>query len=752
MGDEAINEIALAKAFRTVLSEVIRDQLHVFGIFIDGVEVTQAIQYRRAQDHLTDAADRGPDNSIRLVADKPAYVRVYVQSNLATVNKVTAQVTIQRRRYGVWFDTVTLAPEFPGIISAENSPPYAIERGSLRNSLNFILSAGMMRGQLRLKVHAEVSGSTQYQADTIVDLDVSLLQTLRMRGIPVRYWGPDAAGNPVQLAAPTLADFQTAASLTLRMWPVARTPDIGLAGIFTQSAPLTGAITVDPKTNQSQCPQSWNNLLFWLNIAKVVDGNRADRLYYALLPAAIPVGGAGGCGGGGGVGAGPIGPSAGQAMAHELGHVMGFGHAPCGLVTGDMGDTNYPAYEPYDSVNNKRASIGEYGLDTSDGSIYSPSNSRDFMSYCANWISLYHYQALIQAPLLDPAWVSDPYSRRSPSVQDALLDPVPHHIPDPIPPWVGRRVIQLAEPDPVAMIVLTGHIRDGQVDIRSVLRLKTGPTLVGERLHGIAVELLDAQGQVLGRAPLRRMMAQACGCGCAGELGDEETSGVVQALLPDPGEGVTLRVVRDGEAVWSRQAPSEPPTVNELNAVVEGDDLHVRWTASAAADANALERFVRWSGDDGQTWQMLTLDLSQDEAVVPVNGLTSGRALVQVLVSDGFYSTVSEPAAVDVPPRPPQVAILWPPEGSTVSTSASLHLWGVVTASDGKTLDGDVLRWDIDGEPVGSGSEVWAHLPEWEGEHRATLSVTDNCGCQISKASVVFLATTSGQQPYRLPR
>ena len=144
---------------------------------------------------------------------------------------------------------------------------------------------------------------------------------------------------------------------------------------------------------------------------------------------------------------------------------------------------------------------------------------------------------------------------------------------------------------------------------------------------------------------------------------------------------------------------------------------------------------------------MLAVDLSQDEAVVPLNSLTCGRVLVQVLVSDGFYSVLSESVVVDVPPRPAQVAILWPAAGSTVSTSASLRLWGVATACDGKVLDGDALGWEIDGEPVGSGSEVWIQLPDWEGEHCATLRATDRT--MIGEASVKFMATNSGQLHYQ---
>jgi hypothetical protein len=72
--------------------------------------------------------------------------------------------------------------------------------------------------------------------------------------------------------------------------------------------------------------------------------------------------------------------------------------------------------------------------------------------------------------------------------------------------------------------------------------------------------------------------------------------------------------------------------------------------------------------------------------------LTSGTALVQVLGSDGFHSAAAEPVTVDVPRHSPQVAILWSADGSIVRTDTNLRLWGVATASDGRTLPGNALR------------------------------------------------------------
>ena len=45
-----------------------------------GVEVTQSIQHFGAAHHLTDPAHQGSNNSVRLVAGKPSWVRVYARA------------------------------------------------------------------------------------------------------------------------------------------------------------------------------------------------------------------------------------------------------------------------------------------------------------------------------------------------------------------------------------------------------------------------------------------------------------------------------------------------------------------------------------------------------------------------------------------------------------------------------------------------------------------------------------------------
>ncbi len=69
-------------------------------------------------------------------------------------------------------------------------------------------------------------------------------------------------------------------------------------------------------------------------------------------------------------------------LAHELGHMFGRYHAPCGT----SGDRDYP----YDG-----AALGSWGWDARDGRFWGPEDATDFMAYCdPQWISDYTYAAL----------------------------------------------------------------------------------------------------------------------------------------------------------------------------------------------------------------------------------------------------------------------------------------------------------------------------------------------------------------------
>ena len=368
---------------------------------VEGIEVTQAIQYYHADRHLTDPDDWGADNSLQLVAGKPALVRVYVRSGLPVfyeggrIAGVAGSLEVERIVEG----TPTLLTRLSSLpITIEAEPIYADERGDLGATLNFLVPARQMAGRMRFA--ASVSSPAGWFHDTIsaeTTVDVDLEQTLQLAGIMVGYNNPPTPAIP----APGLADLQTTAAWMLAAYPVRADSVLTfrVAATLTLTTPLT-----DPIPASGGCPPNWGSLMADLRAAAAADAGAVagNWIYYGLLAAGTPTdtpGGATGCGGSG-VGAGMVGAEA--TMGHEVGHALGLMHAPCGGPANV--DSSYPAYEPYDAAGTPNASIGEYGFEFRNGlqTLHHPSTP-DFMSYCGpEWISPYHHNRLLDIPLLSP--------------------------------------------------------------------------------------------------------------------------------------------------------------------------------------------------------------------------------------------------------------------------------------------------------------------------------------------------------------
>src|SRR5205085_7982438 len=116
----------------------------------------------RADQHLTDPADRGPDNSLRLVTNKSAWVRTYLRSGQdpgfdnGQLAGVTGTLRVERRVKGVW-GTIAFLPSQNGPLTVEDTfASYDAERGNINTTLNFVVPASMMTGLLRFT--ADVRG------------------------------------------------------------------------------------------------------------------------------------------------------------------------------------------------------------------------------------------------------------------------------------------------------------------------------------------------------------------------------------------------------------------------------------------------------------------------------------------------------------------------------------------------------------------------------------------------------------------
>jgi hypothetical protein len=730
-----------------------RYDINIFtGPYVDGIEVTQAIQYYKSGEHLTDAKDRGVDNAAALVARKPAYVRVYIRSGLfSEIANVTGELRIERRRDALgiaWQSVATLSPQWPGRINVASTVDYATERSTLGATLNFIITAADMVGHLRLTARVWRQDNPGKVDQESVLVNPTLLQTLRLRGVMVSYNGDDGSGKKnINLAAPTLADLQNTAAWTLTVDPLQSTASFAVGGNIPWSTPLTGVAD-----GPGDCSPQWKALNVAIVGARTADGNRSDSIYYGLLPAGIPIANVGGCATGG-VSSGPNGAQV--TMAHEIGHKAGLNHAPCGTSSGDA---NYPAYEPYDAepldvpaplggsgtikADRRTARIGEYGLNINSGTIYPPATSDDYMSYCnQTWISLFHHEKLIYNDKFDPQFVGDS-GLRIPDLVDPFLWP-PEYMPDP-PPW-EKNGWKWRQRRAVPVISVIGIVTpEREVQVLDVMRVTAEPRVETSTDTEFTVEMLDHNQKSIARAPLMRLHSAGSGCGCCNGKGEKEERGsyIFQALMADVEDGAVFRITGPGKdkleerrEVWSRRAPERPPRIRHFEVHAREAVGYARWEITDAC-GETLKTTLQFSKDCGKSWNGLASGLTNSEYRFDLSALPSGEVIFQLMAHDGFFSAKCLSDPVHLPPRAPVIAIMHPYDRDTLRAGYPLRLWASVSTGTSRPVEGRACRWLIDGREVAHDAEAWITTPE-EGEYRCTVIVEDE-GLR-SEATVSFI-------------
>ncbi len=307
------------------------------------------------------------DNSIPMVAQRAAFVRVFATASAPNTTRATLRIRLYSA--GIQVDSVDVLAQTAAV-------PQTVDTSTLSSSLNAIIPAARVVSGLSFSAELDPDDAipetdkadNRYPASGTTPIAVQSARHLDLRFVPVNQSVNGLTGAVTDL------NKSTYSGLTERMMPLGTTT-VDVRTPFSTSAPVLDA---------NDANGAWSQILSEMNSLRVTEG--ATRNYVGVVSVTY---------GGGIAGLGYVGapaavawdktPSAPEVIAHELGHNFGRNHAPCGNPGGVDAQFPYPG-----------GGIGVWGVDLGLMQLRSPVTYKDLMGYCnPDWISDYTYLGVL---------------------------------------------------------------------------------------------------------------------------------------------------------------------------------------------------------------------------------------------------------------------------------------------------------------------------------------------------------------------
>ena len=398
-----------------------------FHVDSDPVQLTAPVIY------LTQAAQKR-DGTLRLVAGRPAFLRIFLVADEARPLRPEVQVTLLQEDSLVFEKRVQ--PE-------TNEVPTDVDESDLSRSYNLEIPGSMIQPGTRM----------------VVALDPECVIPLAP-GSQVRY--PDAGSKALDVVEPppyrlilVPTIFRARPDSSVFDWTDGVTPDSEHMRLGRTILPV-GAIEVEGHEGYTTSLdlRSFGNWSRWLAEIRVLYEEEGRRgYYYGVVASSATFSRAGIANIGYPV---SVGVDVDFVQTHEVGHTMNLYHAPCGGAGGP--DRNYP----YDG-----GSIGVWGYDIAGGRLLDPELYRDVMGYCFQniWISDYQFDRALTHRLDGDGGVDH-----------------------------GAGQAAFRDPDRGEVLVVWGGVRNGRVELDPSFVLE-GPTVLPAADGPYRVEGLDAAGE-----------------------------------------------------------------------------------------------------------------------------------------------------------------------------------------------------------------------------------------------------------------
>jgi photosystem II stability/assembly factor-like uncharacterized protein len=647
------------------------------GLQVSHVELTQAIQ--------------DGSNSVPLIADKPTFVRVYLNCGTECTGE---PLTGLLQGYGP-------SGELPGspVLPINDSVVprselWTSQRDDLDKTLNYTLPAAWASGEITLV--AEVEGTSFSQPVTFL-----LAKDVPVGYVPVRYEGQEPTDR-----------IDTAFIWAERNWPTANV-DYQPIPTMTWSPPVWCNLGKLPYLDYKNC------FVHYLVSELTKAGRKAGVKGYLFgwLPESTSI-----CDEGicllGGAATTSQGRKAAFALdaegeeghlrfAHEAGHLLGRGHTVApgdplgGCANPDPTGSDWPYFDT--------ATIEQWGLDGSGfdwlfqsaSALKSPDDTYDYMSYC--WSTDYAAQ---------PAWTSA-WNYTHMYSETLRLD--------------GLEAVTTPPSEPEPYLILSGFvftdstaILDPMWVVSSTLQPESPP--VGSEY---CLEAEDDTGVVLSNHCFDLQFTDH-------QTGEPTGLDGFNLTVPYP-NGVARIVLKMGsEELAERLVSAHAPEVTVLSPN-GGESWPVTGTASISwsssdADGDPLTCSVSYS-PDGTDWVPVGGTITETQVTVDAGELAGGSgARVRVMVTDGINTSTDESdAAFEVGRKAPTAYILSPDASANVGLGTPVPLSGYAYDLEDGVLADSALQWtsSLDGD-LGTGSQLRVTLSQ--GKHVVTFTATDSDG------------------------
>jgi len=633
-------------------------------------------------------------NEIQLVAGKPTAVRVYIDHPYpggSLTGTLYAPAHLEEA-------ADTLNGPIPGRRADD------IVRVAIDHTLNFRIPGERCFGRLQCRLFVNDPShpfDPLYKDFLEFTLNFVPVPNLRLWAYLVHYIGPDPAGNPMNVAAPSADDLRDTMEFVEKTYPIAEITYRVIHEIdFDQNLASGG----------SSCGLGWDALLARLRGIRGftqllasqagLDVIGSHDVFTALVPTGAPrFCAAGSCVGG----CGQAGGSAaainlrGDAIAQEIAHGLGRAHAPG--CNAPAPDPNYPHVDP-------TWSIYEVGLDVTDNVLHDPFIRADFMSYCRPaWVSPYTYLGLMAA-------------LRS---QTGGADPVPRE----------------ADEHTHDMLYLTFRLsREGEVALGPSFHL-TGPGLPQEirPQSNVTVELI-ARGEIVA--------FQRCHVQAPAYYDPDQPYTSFDEMLPWFEDLAEIVVRRDGQECARIKVEAKAPRLSHPTVESDGEMLRLNWQPIAGTANSEPHYAVLYSNDGGKSWRPLDFGLTRNSFTVKTRYLAGGEdCRFRVLASAGVRTSSAESKSFVVPRKGPQALIKDLNLARSLGEGKDVTLEGSAFSPETGSIDSGDLVWtsNLDGK-IGTGRRIsTAKLSV--GRHLITLTATGPDGGQSTSQTMVQVTRNS---------